>query len=73
MPGLLATAPHPDSTLSGFAPLAASAMMEWTGMLAAPAAYIAACTVLSLISSFALAKIRPSLVSRSPETVAVAA
>jgi hypothetical protein len=24
--------------LSGFAPLAASAMMEWTGMLAAPAA-----------------------------------
>jgi MFS family permease len=59
--------------LSGFAPLAASAMMQWTGMLAAPAAYIAACAVLTLISSFALAKIRPSLVSRSPEPVAVAA
>jgi hypothetical protein len=48
-------------------------MMQWTGMLAAPAAYIAACAVLTFISSFALAKIRPSPVSRSPETVAVAA
>jgi hypothetical protein len=56
-------------------------MMERTGMLAAPAAYIAACTVLTLISTFAAARIRPSLVSRSPhemrprmpETVAVAA
>jgi MFS family permease len=56
--------------LSGFAPLAASAMMERTGMLAAPAAYIAACAVLTLVSTFAVARIRPSLVSRSPETVA---
>jgi MFS family permease len=59
--------------LSGFAPLAASAMMERTGMLAPPAAYIAACAVLTLISTFAVARIRPSLVSRSPETVPVAA
>jgi MFS transporter, MHS family, proline/betaine transporter len=61
------------TVLSGFAPLAASAMMEWTGMLAAPAVYIAASTVLTLISTFAVARIRPSLVSRSPETVAAAA
>ena len=43
--------------LSGFAPLAASAMIERTGMLAAPAAYIAACAVLTVISSFAVARI----------------
>jgi hypothetical protein len=42
-------------------------------MLAAPAVYIAACTVLTLISTFAVARMRPLLVSRSPETVSVAA
>jgi MFS family permease len=43
--------------LSGFAPLAASAMIERTGIPAAPAVYIAACTVLTLISTFAVARI----------------
>ena len=43
--------------LSGFAPLAASAMIERTGMLAAPAVYIAACAVLTLISSFAVGRV----------------
>jgi MFS transporter, MHS family, proline/betaine transporter len=61
------------TVLSGFAPLAASAMMEWTGMLAAPAVYIAACTVLTLISTFAVARMRPLLVSGSPEAIGVAA
>jgi MFS transporter, MHS family, proline/betaine transporter len=42
---------------SGFAPLAASAMIERTGMLAAPAIYIAACGVLTVVSSFAVARI----------------
>jgi MHS family proline/betaine transporter-like MFS transporter len=42
--------------LSGFAPLAASAMIERTGLLAAPAIYIAACTVLTFISTFAVAR-----------------
>lgn len=45
------------TVLSGFAPLAASAMIERTGIAAAPAAYIAACTVLTLISTFAVARI----------------
>jgi MFS transporter, MHS family, proline/betaine transporter len=40
--------------LSGFAPLAASAIIERTGTLVAPAAYIAACALLSLLSSFAV-------------------
>jgi MFS family permease len=39
--------------LSGFAPLVASAAIG-TGMLAAPAIYIAACTVLTFASTFAL-------------------
>ena len=43
--------------LSGFAPLAASAMMERTGMLTAPAVYIAACAALTVVSSFALARV----------------
>jgi MFS transporter, MHS family, proline/betaine transporter len=41
------------TALSGFAPLAASGMIERTGMLAAPAVYIAACAVLTFMSSFA--------------------
>ena len=53
--------------LSGFAPLTASAMIERTGMLAAPAVYIAACAVLTLISGFAVARVgRPSQVSLTP-------
>ena len=40
--------------LSGFAPLAASAMIDRTGMLAAPALYIAACALLTVFSSFAV-------------------
>jgi MFS family permease len=50
--------------LSGFAPLAASAMIERTGMLTAPAAYIATCTILTFISSFAVARVsdHPSII-----------
>jgi len=40
--------------LSGFAPLAASALIERTGMSTAPAVYIAACAVLTVFSSFAV-------------------
>ena len=40
--------------LSGFAPLAASAMIERTGMPTVPAVYIAACAVLTVFSSFAV-------------------
>jgi len=43
--------------LSGFAPLTASAMIERTGVLAAPAIYIAACTMLTFISTFAVARL----------------
>ncbi len=43
--------------LSGFAPLVASAMIERTGMLAAPAVYVAGCTVLTFIGSFAVARV----------------
>jgi MFS family permease len=42
--------------LSGFAPLAASAMIGRTGMLTAPAFYVAACAVLTFLSSFAVAR-----------------
>lgn len=40
------------TVLSGFAPLVASAMIEWSGMLSAPALYIAACTLLTFASTF---------------------
>jgi len=52
--------------LSGFAPLAASAMIERTGMLVAPAAYIAACAALTIVSSFALARAsgRPGVIAQ---------
>jgi MFS transporter, MHS family, proline/betaine transporter len=43
--------------LAGFAPLTASAMIERTGVLAAPAIYIAACTMLTFISTFAVARL----------------
>ena len=43
--------------LSGFAPLTASAMIERTGVLAAPAIYIAACAMLTFISTFAVARL----------------
>jgi MFS family permease len=43
--------------LSGFAPLTASAMIERTGLLTAPAIYIAACTVLTFISTFSVTRI----------------
>ena len=51
--------------LSGFAPLAASVMIARTGMLTAPAVYIAACTVLTFVSTFAVARInsRPPVAS----------
>ncbi len=42
--------------LSGFAPLAASAVIARTGMLTAPATYIAACTLLTFVSTFAVAR-----------------
>ena len=50
--------------LSGFAPLAASAMIERTGMLVAPAVYIAACGVVTVVASFGVARIsgRPRVV-----------
>jgi MFS transporter, MHS family, proline/betaine transporter len=40
--------------VSGLAPLAASAMIQQTGELSAPAAYIAACALLTVISTFAI-------------------
>ena len=43
--------------LSGFAPLAASAMIARTGMLAAPAAYIAACAILTFVSTFTVSRV----------------
>jgi hypothetical protein len=43
--------------LSGFAPLAASATIEWTGAQAAPAIYIAACTLLTFGSTFFMARV----------------
>ena len=43
--------------LSGFAPLVASAMIERTGMLAAPAVYIAATAALTFISTFAVPRL----------------
>jgi MFS family permease len=42
--------------LSGFAPLAAAVMIARTGIPAAPAGYIAACTLLTVASSFAVAR-----------------
>jgi ATP/ADP translocase len=44
--------------LSGFAPLVASAMIERTGMATAPAMYIAACTLLTFVSTFFLRRVR---------------
>ncbi|MBV9683963.1 MAG: MFS transporter, partial [Solirubrobacterales bacterium] len=53
--------------LSGFAPLAASAMIARTGMLAAPATYVAACAVLTFLSTFAVSRVADhSDVSREP-------
>ncbi|MBV8455034.1 MAG: hypothetical protein JO122_00270, partial [Acetobacteraceae bacterium] len=43
--------------LSGFAPLAASALIARTGMLTAPATYIAACTLLTFAATFAVARL----------------
>jgi len=43
--------------LSGFAPLAASALIERTGMVAAPAFYITACAALTFASTFAVARL----------------
>jgi MFS transporter, MHS family, proline/betaine transporter len=43
--------------LSGFAPLAAAAMISRTGMLGAPAVYTAACTVLTFVSTFAVPRL----------------
>jgi MFS transporter, MHS family, proline/betaine transporter len=43
--------------LSGFAPLVASAMIERTGMAMAPAMYIAACTLLTFVSTFFLPRV----------------
>jgi MFS family permease len=50
--------------LSGFAPLAASTMIERTGVVAAPAIYIAACAVLTFVSTFAVARLacRPNAI-----------
>ena len=45
------------TVLSGFAPLAASGMIERTGMLTAPAVYIAACALLTFVSSFPVARL----------------
>ena len=53
--------------LSGFAPLVASATIGWTGMLAAPAIYIAACTLLTFASTFFMPRVdRAVAVSLSP-------
>ena len=51
--------------LSGFAPLAASTMIERTGVVAAPAIYIAACAVLTFVSTFAVARLacRPNVIA----------
>ncbi|MBV8616724.1 MAG: hypothetical protein JOY66_23540, partial [Acetobacteraceae bacterium] len=45
------------TVLSGFAPLAASAMIARTGMLTAPAVYIAACAILTFVSTFTVSGI----------------
>jgi MHS family proline/betaine transporter-like MFS transporter len=45
------------SILSGLAPLVASAMIARTGMVAAPAIYIAACCLLTLASTFFVPRI----------------
>jgi MFS transporter, MHS family, proline/betaine transporter len=58
--------------LSGFAPLAASTLIERTGMVAAPAFYIAACTALTFASTFAVARlirVRTSLSSKLSSAV----
>jgi MHS family proline/betaine transporter-like MFS transporter len=55
--------------LSGFAPLVASALIERTGFVAAPAFYIAACSVLTFVSTFAVARLvrgQTSLSSKLP-------
>jgi MFS family permease len=53
--------------LSGFAPLVASATIGWTGMMAAPAIYIAACTLLTFGSTFLMPRpARAPAVTLSP-------
>lgn len=55
--------------LSGFAPLVASALIE-TGLSAAPAIYIAVCTVLTFVSTFALPKLADSRGAHQSASVA---
>lgn len=45
------------TVLSGFAPLVASALISGSGLHAAPAVYIAACTALTFVSTFAVPKL----------------
>ncbi|KMO32226.1 MFS transporter [Methylobacterium aquaticum] len=55
--------------LSGFAPLAASMMIERSGILMAPAYYIAFCTLITLASTFVLPSFgRPTGASYRPRT-----
>jgi MHS family proline/betaine transporter-like MFS transporter len=42
--------------LSGFAPLAATFLIQHTGMLAAPGFYVSACAVLTFVASFFVAR-----------------
>lgn len=58
------------TVLSGFAPLVASAVIERTGMLAAPAVYIAACTALTFISTFAVPRLAGDLGALRPARAA---
>ncbi len=60
--------------LSGFAPLTASAMIEWSGMVSAPAVYIAVCALLTFASTFVTPRVNagPSVAlgsEASPEAV----
>jgi len=57
--------------LSGFAPLVASALIERTGILSAPAVYIAACTVLTFISTFAVPRLVGESTAFQPARVAI--
>ena len=57
--------------LSGFAPLVASALIERTGILSTPAVYIAACTVLTFISTFAVPRLVGESTAFQPARVAM--
>jgi len=54
--------------LSGVAPLVAATMINWTGMLTAPALYIAACALLTVASTFAMPSLTVDGATLVPKT-----